>query len=239
MKPWNQPLSIGLGINLIFALAGTAPTWGQSQSNPSTALSAITIKLQSEKLQMIKNDSSGTQTNLTYAPQGETELNWKSQFQIFDLAPEQADLNKEKTAEALAQIEKIASAEVQKSLAEKDQDRYAAALLMKTASGQSFYVDQFKTVNGFVESSLTRYFVSKQGPMAYRWVRRIPLPKSAGGRNATPAQLEQIQVMKFVERERQGRGDLILDFAKKPLPNQVVDDPLGLKPVAVKMPAKK
>jgi hypothetical protein len=178
-------------------------------------LSSVALRLQSEPLQLLKS-TQGKNAVMTYHPRGETESNWNIKFEVI-LRPG-----------ATAEVE--ARKDLTDAIKKKGQDRYSGVLLMGSRSNSSFYLDQVKTENGNIESSLTRYFAGPDGLVLYRWTRRLQR-----ARIPADATTGHIEVMRFIDRERQRRADLITDLAtKKEMPRQVKDDPMGMKTLPLK-----
>lgn len=179
-------------------------------------LSARALRLQSEAMVLSKSEGQGLKRVMTYYPRGQGESEWTIRFQVM-------------RAEGKDHVA-FARAELAEALARKGRDRYAGALLLTTRSGQSVYLDQYLSEGDGVESRLTRYFVADDGLVIYRWTRRLPnarVPADAGARH--------LEIMRFIERERQKRVDLITDFAtKRDIPLMAKDDPMGMKTLPAK-----
>lgn len=196
------------GFALLLTVLSVMPAFGQ--------LSSIALVLQSEPLQLLKS-TQGKNAVLTYHPRGETETNWNIKFEVIRRAGTSAESEARK--------------DLAEALTRKGKDRYAGVLLMGSRSNSSFYLDQVKTEGGNIESSLGRYFTGTEGLVIYRWTRR--LERSRIPADATTGHLE---IMRFIDRERQRRADLITDLAtKKEMPMQLRDDPMGMKTLPLKV----
>lgn len=161
-------------------------------------------------------DGKGMKQVLTYFPRGEKASEWTIRFEIFRV-------------EGNDPIAKARS-ELAEALASRGNDRYAGAQLLTTKSGESVFLDQYRTEGERIESMLTRYFKKDDMIVVYRWTRRMPtarVPAEAGAKH--------LEIMRFIERERQKRVDLITDFAtKKDIPHMSKDDPMGMRPLSAK-----
>lgn len=179
-------------------------------------LSARVLQIQSEPLQLRASEGQGMNLVLTYHPRGQNPKNWTTKFEIMR-APGKDHVTKARTD--------LASA-----LAHQGKDRYAGALLLTTRSGKSVFLDQYRSAEDAIESILTRYFPADDGLVIYRWTKKYPLSRAPA--DATSRHLE---VMRFIERERQKRADLITDFAtKKDIPQMIKDDPMGMKTLSAR-----
>ncbi|MBX3017954.1 MAG: hypothetical protein KF767_08695 [Bdellovibrionaceae bacterium] len=179
-------------------------------------LSARPLKLQSEQLLLAQSKGLGLSKVMTYYPRGQKATDWQIRFEILRAAGD----------------DHVAKARSDWAAANESRgnDRYAGAQLLVTKSGKSVFLDQYRTDNNVVESIVTRYFQATDGLVIYRWTRRMPsarLPADASARH--------LEVMRFIERERQKRVDLLTDFAtKKDVPLMERDDPMGMKSLPAK-----
>lgn len=179
-------------------------------------LAARPLKLQSEQLMLSKSQGMGLSKVMTYYPRGQKAAEWNIRFEILRAAGD------DHVAKARADWANANEA--------RGNDRYAGAQLLVTKSGKSVFLDQYRTENGVVESVVTRYFQAKDGLVIYRWTRRMPM-----ARLPADASARHLEIMRFIERERQKRVDLLTDFStKKDVPLMERDDPMGMKSLPVK-----
>lgn len=188
--------------------------------NVTIVQAQMSLKFQSESLRLFKNESKGELIDYQYLPRGDTAENWTTMLVVTK--------TKVKTP-----AKEIALDEAEALLKTKKEDRFAAALVMESASETSIYLAQVKTVNSVLHSSLTRYFSTPEGLITYKWIRRMPVSRIPADENQ-----KAMEQTRFVERENARRGDLIIDLSKKELPMQVKEDPRGMKMVPFRVPIK-
>lgn len=197
-------------LRLPLSFAALITAWALAPMAAEAQMSMVSLKFQSDTYQVMNRaDYPGGNFEIQYLPKGEDKVQWTHMLTI--------------TKHGDKSMKDMALSQAREIQRRTGVDRYSGALLMESKSKQSIFFDMIKSEDHYVENSLVRFFQTNDGVYSYKLSRRM-----YRGRLPADATMSNLEIMKFIDRLRLKRADLIIDFARKTLPYQNADDPMGM-----------